>query len=547
MDVAAADAAPSPEGHRLAVGRERLERLFKFLREFHQVRHPIKGQIAEQPWFFWLRDLPDHSVIRLSAALPGRGSNGRDVDSATAHRQESGSQGGQWPDSSDNSQSDTDRADTDTLGAHAAGGENGENGAGENDEQDEEEAGSSGDEQEAEEAYILRVRRPELTSAPRPPEVLREWLQQGWDDPEREVQVWDSVNRRSADRQGPLQGLFSFASPNGAGVGTGGLKPDNPTRVDGNATVERFADAPERVQLFESWKRDRDAWAVRERPARAAMRVFEQLYELYGRLQREGGRLEFMLGDGVLSWRLPSGGVYHPVLLQRVQLEFDPSVPEFVIRETDDEPELYTAVLRQAPDLRPEVLTQIRDELRQGRYSPLGGGDTAGFLRRLVQALSPRGRFTGDQLPRREEDHPVLGRSPVLFLRERMLGFVTYVDEILEDIKQSRQLPGFLLNIVGAPAEDVEDSDSYRRCQPGGLRDILFSKPWNQEQLQIAGRLAASGAVVVQGPPGTGMRGAGSRQCIGRVLKVGGIARSGNTCWRQPKRPRFRGARPRSR
>src|SRR5690606_11747984 len=37
-----------------------------------------------------------------------------------------------------------------------------------------------------------------------------------------------------------------------------------------------------------------------------------------------------------------------------------------------------------------------------------------------------------------------------------------------------------------------------------GLEQVLFTKPWNREQVRIASRLDRFGCVVVQGPPGTG-------------------------------------------
>jgi hypothetical protein len=67
-----------------------------------------------------------------------------------------------------------------------------------------------------------------------------------------------------------------------------------------------------------------------------------------------------------------------------------------------------------------------------------------------------------------------------------------------------------LVRIVGVETEDALPLSS---C-PGGSAashatggpelDILFSKPANQEQYEIAARLEMSNAVLVQGPPGTG-------------------------------------------
>ena len=75
------------------------------------------------------------------------------------------------------------------------------------------------------------------------------------------------------------------------------------------------------------------------------MRVFEVLYQLYNRIQMESERVELMLGDGQLRWQRGPERIDHPVLLQRVQLEFDPKVPEIRVVDADRAPELYTAVL----------------------------------------------------------------------------------------------------------------------------------------------------------------------------------------------------------
>ncbi|MCH9058182.1 MAG: hypothetical protein IIB55_06105, partial [Planctomycetes bacterium] len=79
------------------------------------------------------------------------------------------------------------------------------------------------------------------------------------------------------------------------------------------------------------WRDERERWRNSELPARDAMKVFERLYELHGRLEREAERLDLVIGDGLLSWQRDEGSVFHPVLLQRVQLLFDPKTPQFTV------------------------------------------------------------------------------------------------------------------------------------------------------------------------------------------------------------------------
>jgi len=60
------------------------------------------------------------------------------------------------------------------------------------------------------------------------------------------------------------------------------------------------------------------------------MVVFEKLYALHGKLERESELFDLVVADGLLSWQRPEGSIYHPLLIQRVQLAFDSKVPEFV-------------------------------------------------------------------------------------------------------------------------------------------------------------------------------------------------------------------------
>lgn len=328
------------------------------------------------------------------------------------------------------------------------------------------------DKEKGTEDFVLRVQRPTLTHAPPPPEPMIPWLERGWEDPFKEISVRES--RNELDEQG-------------------------------NTRIIPFEDDPDRQRMLEHWKLRRDQWARNEQPARKAMGVFEQLYELHGRIEREAERVELVLGDGILSWRRPEGGVYHPVLLQRLQLEFDPTAPKFTLVETEHEVELYSALFRSMADVEGKAIARCRDELEHTGFHPLGEDDTSGFLRRLVVQLSPRGEFIRDGTPQGETDDPQIGREPVIFVRARTLGFASAIEAVLEDLQQRDDLPSSLVSVVGieSPAVDADEGQPTR-APWDNPEEILFSKAANPEQIRIAERLEAYANVLVQGPPGTG-------------------------------------------
>jgi very-short-patch-repair endonuclease len=326
--------------------------------------------------------------------------------------------------------------------------------------------GASAERQDSD--FILKIARPKLTNPPTPPALIEAWLAPGWEDPFKEV------------------------SP-----------PRDETSAGGGARV-RFESDAQRVATLDQWKMQRNQWANAEQLARAAMKIFEDFYELYGRMEREAERVEIVLGDGILSWRRPEGTVRHPILLQRLQLSFSPSVPEFTLTETEHPVELYSALFQSMPDVEGRAIGRCRDELDEEGYSPLDDGPTSAFLQRLVVQLSPRGEFVESGAPEGETDDPRIGRQSVLFLRPRTLGFAAAIEAVLEDLRGRNDLPWSLLNIVGLepPPPDVEGPECVGPRLPDA--EILLSKPANPEQIRIARQLEHSGGVLVQGPPGTG-------------------------------------------
>src|SRR3989442_8061608 len=321
--------------------------------------------------------------------------------------------------------------------------------------------------------FVLKVQRPSLTSPPEPPAAIATWLESGWDDPSNEPSV--SASRNESDQQGEPR-------------------------------TANFTDEPGRLAVLQRWTVARQEWAKNEKPARAAMKLFETLYALYGRIDREGERVELVLGDGILSWRRSEGGIFHPILLQRLQLQFDASVPEFTLTEADHPVELYSALFQSMNDVDGRAIGRCREELEEGGFHPLINGSTSSFLKRMVVQLSPRGEFLEESAPKKEVSDPCIGRDPVLFLRTRTLGFAAAIEGILADLRTREDLPWSLLNIVGeeSPIAGAAGTNPSAKDFAHTEGEVLLSKPANPEQIRIAQQLEEHGGVLVQGPPGTG-------------------------------------------
>lgn len=328
---------------------------------------------------------------------------------------------------------------------------------------------------EAQSAQVLSVRRPTLTHPPILPPQLVEWVEGPVDDPEQNPKFLESAKRPP---RGDKEENW-----------------DEPFEADAIRVKARIA--------YEStWT----AWASTEGPARQVLSVFESLFALHGKLIREYESVELMLADGILRGWTEQGPITHPILLQRVELEFDAEGPSFLIRLADKGPELATALVREFSNLSPAMLNQLEGEVDGVAVHPLGGDITASFLRRLVQQLHPHGSYTQEAAGR----NPVAGAPPCisrdlqLLLRKRTVGFSNAFAKIVEDIEDGAPIPLGLERLVG-----VERARSAVAAFDYGTpwsepKDVLLCKPANHEQVQIARTLDAHGAVLVQGPPGTG-------------------------------------------
>ena len=314
---------------------------------------------------------------------------------------------------------------------------------------------------------VLQVRRAEIPPPPILDVQLQGWVADGWDDPRSEPAHAEA-------------------------------------RLGDNEQSELFESSVERVALFAKWRLAWRSWADLVSAAYEVNLVFEALFDIRTDMEREAERYELVLGDGILNWYRPSGGIEFPVLLQRLQLDYDPAIPEFTLTESDRPAELNASLLRRA-GVDGAVAAGLIEQAERSAAGPLGADRTTAFLRTLTTSVAPDGQYVADGAPEGEEDFPRVGRQPVMFLRSRAQGFEAAIANILEDIEGRDAFPDSLASIAGIHSVDPDAFATPTNWgQADEVSDVLLSKEANAEQLEIARRLAHYGAVRVKGPPGTG-------------------------------------------
>ena len=325
-----------------------------------------------------------------------------------------------------------------------------------------------------EEDTVIQIRRADLTPCPKPPVPLRDWLEPGWSSVNADVRVLET--RIITDQ------------------------------VTGEATCYPFNASNERIVALGTWGSVRDKWKQEEIVALAARRVFETVYTLHTTMQREGDDLELVLADGMLY--LPDHQIHHPVLIQPVSLVFDHAGPEFHFTLEKERLELHRAMLRQIPTIETKMITLFEEELADDPIDILGDMPTNSFLTRMMHGFFKDGEFISNKELSKTSTGPCLWREPVILLRPRAAGISTTLDYIIEDLESKEpHISTGLGRIMGVSidsANPATTSESSHTKKTDEYSNILFTKPANQEQIEIARRLEKDKSIVVQGPPGTG-------------------------------------------
>ena len=313
--------------------------------------------------------------------------------------------------------------------------------------------------------YIFKVGRPKESECPEPSIVLKNWMRPGY-------------TNVGAD-------LDEF------------LKESIKTKT---GKAEKFDHVPGRVEAFEDWLSTKRQWEVSEKKTLEAMAAFEHLFDLRGSIQRESEKYQIYAADGILVTTVGTNTISHPVLLQRIVLDFNAAGPEFIIRDNDDPPELTSALLRFS-GVESSALKKLRTELQEGHFHPFGGEETSHYLRDLVQRLWSDGQYFENEVEAAAASgSSYLYRKPVLFLGNRTYGYTESIENYIELIPQFEEFPESLLRVVG-----IESSGGRERTDEE-LKDVdlLLTKLANMEQERVLHRLEDTSAVLVQGPPGTG-------------------------------------------
>ena len=347
------------------------------------------------------------------------------------------------------------------------------------------------------ENILLSVHKPEFQRCPEPDLIFKDWLIQGWDNFYESVAVRESIS--SEEKDIPIyESLF-------------GMTPDKEKDLEKEPIIIYFNDSEERSVAYESWLKRRIVWAEKQKITAQTRNLFARLYSIYFELQRESEKEEIIVANGILCDR-NNLAIRHPVLTHRVKLDYDADKNIVFILDTDLPSELYSSVFQTMDDINLNSINDLAEDLQKNDYHPLDRNDTPGFLKVLVHQISSESLFSDSGVPANwnKTNRFLLYLEPCYILRKRLDGTLKAIEQIIENVKDTGEIPAPIHDIVSGgkieiPEDTGEESIEEQLAAVGGESvDILLSKEANKEQLEIAHRIENYNAVLVQGPPGTG-------------------------------------------
>lgn len=343
---------------------------------------------------------------------------------------------------------------------------------------------------------LLSIHKPEFQSCPDPDPSFENWLELGWNDYRYKARIKEFILR-------PLDQTLLPEE----------LSDDDRERIDeeNHTYKEFFTDSEERVAAFRAWTEEREKWATKQKILARTRDFFSELYKISIDLDRDSETLELVVADGFIKDRgMPE--LDHPILTRRVKIRHDAVENTIYITDTDVETELYTVMFQSMDGINLSSINHMRDDLHQNDYHPLDRNELPVFLKIFIHQLSSESVYSEDGIPDnwQKKERLLMYRNPCYILRKRMDGALKAIEQIVEHVEETGEVPAPIADIVEGGKIDIpEDTDESsieeQLAAVGGESvDILLSKEANKEQLEIARRIERYNAVLVQGPPGTG-------------------------------------------
>ncbi|MGD7054238.1 AAA domain-containing protein [Sutcliffiella horikoshii] len=278
--------------------------------------------------------------------------------------------------------------------------------------------------------------------------------------------------------------------------------PDPKVVIKDNEKVQvNFEDDTSRVKLFSEWKNEWYKWAEEVTRMKKVQSLYELFFRIHQDFQKEGEGLELLLGETLFTWKHEVGTINHPLFTTKLDIELDTDKGVITVKPTNQGYKLELNILSGISLPNMEGIQNIG---RLARYKDVLEEDVKDLSSQFMQLVDAGGR-TSDKGETLLPSKNAVGHLEefVILLRKKDNQVLKNDLEQIIDLMQEEDypVPATIDSIVGNKINE-ETIHNLKWDEVG--TDLYFPLAANEEQKDIARRLATNYGLTVQGPPGTG-------------------------------------------
>ncbi len=263
---------------------------------------------------------------------------------------------------------------------------------------------------------------------------------------------------------------------------------------------------PELKKIWESWLTSWNSWAFRNVKKFKTQKFYNDLFEIYQILNKDLGVLDLVIGHGLLNWRINTTQILHPLLITKIQLEFDARTGIFHLKPTPNQTFLDFDMLDNLEIPNRDKIEDVRHKILDEGIDPRKYENIKPILKEITNYISREGRVTENLIKTTNfpsNTYPEVHNCPLLILKKQDVRlWINEITAILRAIDSGHPIPKTIESLV-INERIAQDPNSIAQWKALG-EELLFPLPANEEQKEIARRLSNNYGIVVQGPPGTG-------------------------------------------
>ncbi|QWC23579.1 AAA family ATPase [Bacillus haikouensis] len=272
-------------------------------------------------------------------------------------------------------------------------------------------------------------------------------------------------------------------------------------RQDNGMVEVKFEEDSTRLKLFNEWKKEWHEWAAEVTRMKKVQSLYELFFRIHQDFQKEGEGLELLLGETLFTWKHEVGTIHHPLFTTKLDIELDTDKGVITVKPTNQGYKLELNILS---GISLPNMERIQNIGRLARYKDVLEENVEELSSQFMQLVDAGGRTAGKDEPLHPTKNAVghLDEYVLLLRKKDNQVLKNDLEQIVELMQEEEyQVPATIDSIVGNQIN--EETINIMNWDEVGT-DLYFPLAANEEQKDIARRLASNYGLTVQGPPGTG-------------------------------------------